>query len=138
MQKKTLRMINKLKKNMFKSFSHCKIKRTENKLLRNINKWDRLQEVSYKIIKVHGADMDRIYKMELSPPNNNKSFSKLKKENNKKFNKLNFNKKTLNLTISFIGNSFMIIKVFHMLILLLISNLIIQQISFQKNKFKHG
>lgn len=138
MQKKTLRMINKLKKNMFKSFSHCKIKRTENNLLRNINKWDRLQEVSYKIIKVHGADMDKIYKMELSLPNNNKSFSKLKKENNKKFNKLNFNKKTLNLTISFIGNSFMIIKVFHMLILLLISNLIIQQISFQKNKFKHG
>lgn len=138
MQKKTLQMINKLKNNTSKSFSHCKIKRTENNLPRNTNKWDKIQVVSYKITRVHGPDMDKIYKMEQSLLNNNRSFSKLKKENNKKFNKLNLNKKTLNLTISSIGNSFMIIKVFHMLILLLISNLIIQQISFQKNKFKHG
>lgn len=91
-----------------------------------------------KIIKVHGLVMDKIYKMELLLPNNNKNFFKLKKENSKKFNKPNCNKKTLSLIIFSTGNNFMIIKVSLMLTLLLILNLIIQLILFLRNNFKLG
>lgn len=113
-------------------------KRTESNWRKSINKWDRHLVILFKIIKVHGLVMDKIYKMELLLLNNNKNFYKLKKENNKKFNKPNFNKKTLSLIIFSTGNNFMIIKASLTLTLLLILNLIIQLILFLKNKFKPG
>ena len=82
--------------------------------------------------------MEKIYKMELSPPNSNKNLSKHSKESNKKFSKPDSNSKTSSRTVCSTGNNFMTTRVFHMWILLQISNQNMKIVLYQRRKFKLG
>ena len=82
--------------------------------------------------------MEKIYKMELSPPNNNKNLSKHSKESNKKFSKPDLKSKTSSHTVCSTGNNFMTTRDFLTWILPLISSQNTKIVSYQRRKFKLG